>query len=193
LLLDGRRWFSRLSALLGVPKSLDPIVLAAAVGLSLCALGLVLRFWRRLTTGSERVASVALAVAVAFVPVCGWRIIEDLKHTRAMTPYDRSVAGPVQAYLQPYLLDGVGRIVPQNATYATVASQDVRYASARAAFASLALQSLFPRRSVADPRDADYVVTWGVRPSAVAPERRVWRVRARSGPYPAVYVGEVVK
>ena len=138
-------------------------------------------------------AGVCLVVTVAAAPYLIWHVAEDVRHTGALSAYDAAVAGPVQAYLQPYLLDGVPRLVPRQATYATVVSGAVPYAPARAAFPALALQTLFPRRSVRDPRQADYVVSWGVRPEAVTPVRRVWRVRARSGPYPAVYVGMVAR
>ena len=60
------------------------------------------------------------AIVIARSPYLAWRVVQDLRVTTAMTSYDRSVAGPVQAYLQPYLLDPVRGIIPAEATYATV-------------------------------------------------------------------------
>ena len=84
---------------------------------------------------------------VAAAPYLIWRVVSDLRTTTAMTPYDRSVAGPVQAYLQPYLLDPVKAIIGPGDTYATVVGDGVPYQPAREAFPSLALQTLFPRIS----------------------------------------------
>jgi len=179
---------------LGVPAS--PGVLGGALlalGLLAAIAGLALSRERlRILPPPSVAGALCLALCAGVVPYVVWRIVEDLRYTTRLTAYDASVAGPVQAYLQPYLLDGVPPLIPRSATYATAVSPDVPYKPARMAFPSLALQTLFPRRSVSDPRRADYVVTWGVQPAAVAPVARVWRVRARSGPYPAVYVGKVV-
>ena len=62
----------------------------------------------------------------------------------------------MQAYLQPYLLDSVVRIIPPGDTYATAVGDAVPYSAARAAFPSLALQTLYPRIStVAGTRRLD--------------------------------------
>jgi hypothetical protein len=107
-----------------------------------------------------------------------------------MSAYDRSVAGPVQAYLQPYLLDPVRSIIPPHETYATVTGPGVPYATAQRAFPSLALQTLFPR--VSKPaREAQWIVAWGAAPASVARVGHVIVARRASGVYPAVLVARV--
>ncbi len=176
--------------MLGVPAS--PGVagwsLLAAGGLAAVVALLVLR--RR---GALDAARVCLVVTVAAVPYVGLRIGDDLRVTTRLHGYDAAAAGPVQAYLPGYLVDGARRLIPRDATYATAVGTQVPWSQARLAFPSLALQTLFPRISVADPRRADYVVSWGLRPGRVATVSRVWVVRPRRGPYPAVYVGKVAR
>jgi hypothetical protein len=53
------------------------------------------------------------------------------------------------------------------------------------------MESLFPRRSVADTRAADYLVAWGVRPGSVAPVRKVWTLRKAFAQSPAIYVARI--
>jgi hypothetical protein len=138
-------------------------------------------------------AHVALVVAVAAFPYVTWRFVEDLRVTTRLRGYDAEAAGPVQAYLPGYLVDGARRLIPIGATFATAVSPRVPWGSARAAFPSLAMQTLFPRVSLDDPRAADYLVSWGVRPAEVTRVTRTWIVRARAGAYPAVYVGQVAR
>jgi hypothetical protein len=133
-----------------------------------------------------------LLVVVGAAPYLAWRIVSDLRVTTKMTPYDRSVAGPVQAYLQPYLLDPVTAIIPPGATYATAVGDAVPYRTARRAFPSLALQTMSPRISTA-PANAEWIVAWGVDPRSVAHVGRVVVARAASGVYPAVRVARVVR
>jgi hypothetical protein len=172
--------------MLGLPASPGPL------GYTLIALGGVVALvfarvtWRR----GPAAAVVCLAVTVGAAPFLVWRIVEDLRFTTAMTAYDRGVAGPVQAYLQPYLLDEVARRMPAGDTYATAVGNAVPYPTARKAFPALAQQSLFPRVST-DPSRADWVVAWGVDPRTVTAVTDVIVARPRSGPNPPVYLARV--
>ena len=132
-----------------------------------------------------------LAVTLGALPYLIWRFVEDLRVTTGLHGYAAESAGPIQAYLPGYLADGAQRLIPRDATYATVVGNIVPWPTARAAFPSLALKTLFPRRSVADPRAADYVLAWGISPARVAAVDRIWVVRPRAGQYPAVSVGRV--
>jgi len=175
---------------LGAPGS------PSAVGWALIAIGLVLavaalvRFRGAIRRQAPSVAAalVVLVVIAAATPYVVWRVVEDLRYTTTLHGYDRAAAGPVQAYLPGYLLDGASRLIPPAATFATVVSPRVPWASARSGFGPLAMQSLFPRRSVANARDADYVVAWGVQPRTVVPVQRVWTLRKAFGQYPTIYV-----
>jgi hypothetical protein len=144
-----------------------------------------------MTSAAASAGLAALALTVAAVPYVLWRFAEDLRVTTKLHGYDAEAAGPVQAYLPGYLVDGAQHRIPRTATFATAVGASIPWAAARAAFPSLALETLFPRASVADPRAADYLVTWGVAPGRVVPVSQVWVVRSRAGAYPAVYVGKV--
>jgi hypothetical protein len=178
---------------LGVPAS------PGAVGWALIVVGLAgavaasvaFRFRLRAAGPVAAAAGVCLLVTVGAVPYVVWRFGEDLRVTTGMHGYDDAAAGPVQAYLPGYLVDGAVRYVPRGATFATAVGSGIPWTAARAAFPSLALETLFPRVSVADPRRADYVVTWGIRPGRVAPVSQVWVARPKVGEYDAVYVGKV--
>jgi hypothetical protein len=179
--------------LLGVPAA------PGAAGWALLALGAIafvgaVAVLRRLLATGPRptaVASIALALTVAAAPYVAWRFVEDLRVTTKLDSYGATAAGPIQAYLPGYLVDGAQRRVPLGATFATAVSPAIPWQAARVAFPSLAMQTLFPRVSVAAPRVADYVVTWGIPPASVARVSRTWIVRPRAGQYAAVYVGRV--
>ncbi len=177
--------------MLGVPSSPGAAGLAALV-LGVLAVGVVaLRLRSRWPTDLiERLAAAVAVVVVAAAPYLVWRVVSDLRTTTAMTPYDRGVAGPVQAYLQPYLLDPVKRLLGPTDTYATVVGAGVPYAPARQAFPSLALQVLFPRVSTA-PRRARWIVAWGADPRSVAKVGKVIVARPAVGAYPALLVARV--
>ncbi len=177
--------------MLGVPSHPGAAGLAALV-LGIAAVAIIaLRLRARWPADTgERLAVGAITVVAAVAPYLVWRVVSDLRVTTAMTPYDRSVAGPVQAYLQPYLLDPVTKIIGPDDTYATVVGDGVPYQPARQAFPSLALQTLFPRISTT-PARATWIVAWGTEPGSVAPVGRVIVARAAAGAYPALLVAKV--
>lgn len=142
--------------------------------------------------GLVRLAGVvALVVAAGVAPLVAWRITEDIRYTSQLDSFERAGAGPIQAFLQPYLLDDAARVLPRDATYAAVAGAGVPYPTARKAFPSLALNVLFPRVSRADPRSAEWVVAWGVDPRRLADVEDVRVVTPASGVYPPVVVARV--
>ena len=152
--------------MLGTPDS------PGLVGGALLVVGLVAAavcgaiVWRR--RGGSRVDAVLLvcfALTLGAAPFLAWRVVEDLRLTTGLDDYTRSGAGPIQAYLQPYLLDRAARIVPPGATYATVTGDAVPYAAARKAFPALAFQALFPRVSIREPRRAELDRGVGDRPA----------------------------
>jgi len=169
-----------------------------ALGLALLALGLAAaivfgaRFLREhARTPLVLACSVCAAATLGSAPFFVWRLVEDVRYTTSLNRSDYDGAGPIQAFLQPYLLDTVPALIPRGDTYMTAVGAGVPYDAARKAFPSLALQTLFPRISVASARDADWVVAWGVDPRSVAPVRRVVVARPRSGAYPALLVARV--
>jgi hypothetical protein len=174
--------------MLGLPPRLDALGVAAlALGLLIAAAG-AYRLRRRVFVDRiELAAAVTLLVVAAGTPYLVRRVVGDLRTVTAMSQYDRGASGPVQAFLQPYLLDPVRRIIPPNATYATVIGDNEPYQAARLAFPSLALQTLFPRVSV-DPAHADWIVAWGTNPGRVAAVEPVVVARRAVGTVPALLV-----
>jgi len=178
----------------GVPGSPGAIGGALLLlGLALAGVGFGLARRRGLVPSDVvgRVSAAMLALTLGVGPFVTWRVVEDLRVTTGLDPYERREIGPIQAFLQPYLLDGVDALIPPGATYATAVSDAVPYAPARQAFPALALRKLFPRRSVADPARAEWILAWGIDPRRLAPVERVVVARKASGPYPAVYVARV--
>ncbi|HEY7398856.1 MAG TPA: hypothetical protein VH538_11180 [Gaiellaceae bacterium] len=179
--------------MLGAPAS------PGVVGWALIAVGLVvgvavlvrMRGVLGRQVPSVAAAIIALVVTAAATPYVVWRITEDVRYTTSLHGYDRAAAGPVQAYLPGYLVDGAARLIPRTASYATVVSPSVPWLPARTGFGPLTMESLFPRRSVANARDADYLVTWGVRPASVVSAARVWTLRKAFGQSPTIYVAKV--
>lgn len=142
--------------------------------------------------GTALAATLTLLCTAATIPVAVERIVTDLRVTTRMGAYNASVAGPVQAYLQPYLLDRVEQLLPKGASYVAIAGPGVTEPTARLAFPGLALDTLFPRLSVADPRTADWIVAWGANPRAFAPVSKVIVARRAEGSIPAVLVAKVL-
>lgn len=181
--------------MLGVPAS------PGATGWALIAAGLLLagsivwlaRDHVRRSPIHVAAALAALALTAGIIPYLVWRIGEDLRYTSRLDSYTAANAGPIQAYLPGYLLDSVAHFVPPSATYATVVSPRVPWAPARVGFPALAKQALFPRRSVAAPASADYVVSWGVDPRRIAPVSKVWVARPAFASNPTVFVGKVAR
>ncbi len=181
--------------MIGVPGS------PGAIGWLLLVLGVLAGVtvarpaWRRLSGGGLVVdlALCSVLVTAAVAPYLVWRFVQDLRYTTGLDAYSARAAGPIEVYLPGYLADGAGHYVPRGATYAVVVGNRVPWSQAKAAFPALVQQGLFPRRSVATPGAADYVVTWGIKPAAVVGVNRVWTVRRPFGAYPGVYVGRVAR
>lgn len=179
--------------MLGLPSS------PGAVGAVLLVLGVVVGLavvWRvaRGAPGDRAataIVALCLGTTVGAGPFVAWRIVEDIRFTSSLDDDYRRGAGPIDSYLQPYLLDPVAELLPRDATYhAVVAASGIRDA-ARSAFRPLALTALFPRRSVSSPGKAGWIVAWGIDPRTVADVRRVVVAREAQAGYPPVYVAEV--
>ena len=172
--------------MLGVPAA-SSLTLATlfSVGMLLAvALGVVLLRVRPASL-EERVVALAVLALVISVPYLVWRIVEDVRYTARLDPYERRAAGPIQAFLPGYLVDGARAIVPPGDTYSTAVSASVPSAVARKAFPSLVMMSLFPRRS-ASRLDAQWLLAWGVSRQELAPLGRIYVVHAALGPLPPV-------
>lgn len=177
----------------GTPGAIGWGLLLAGLFVVVLAAGFFRRRAGRGAVGGKDAALFCLIVTAAAVPYLVWRFAEDIRYTTQLDAYEARSAGPIEAYLPGYLADGAARYVPRNATYAVVVGAGIEWPQAKAAFPALVQQALFPRHSAAKPRDADYVVTWGVRPEAAVRVKTVWTVHRRFGSYPAVFVGQVTR
>jgi hypothetical protein len=174
--------------MLGVRSpSLLVLVVLAVGGLVLLALVWAALGRPRPRRNVDLAFALACAVATAAVPYLVWRVVDDVRYTTALDPYERSAAGPIQAFLPGYLLDGADRLLPPDATYATSVGAGISSATARKAFPALATSSLFPRRS-APPDEAQWLVAWGVDRAKLRRLGAVSVVRAAEGSLPAVLV-----
>jgi hypothetical protein len=178
--------------MLGIPSGFG---LAGTPFLVVGIVAAVVVVWRwRASLPSDfmgRAASACMVFTVAVTPYLAYRIVEDIRLTSSMSAYELSVAGPVQAYLQPYLLDPLRTIIPPGDTYSVATGPGAPNAVAAGAFPSLAMMTLFPRKAVADPRHADWVIVWGTPPPKDVPLGRVIVARGAQAGYPAVLVGRV--
>lgn len=180
--------------MLGLPASPGAVgaallVAGALVGLAVGALV------RRRDVAGLGTAGVLLAltagVTVGALPYTLWRIAEDVRYTSGLNADDRAGAGPIQTFLQPYLLDPVVPLMPPEARYFTAVSDGIRR-EARQGFRPLAYTVLFPRVSVERPEQADWIVAWGVDPRTLGVDvAGVRRVRESQAGYPPVWVARV--
>jgi hypothetical protein len=182
--------------MLGLPSTPGPV--GAAMLLLGVVVGVVVAVpaWRGPLRGWERATAAtlaaALAVTVGSIPFTAWRIVEDLRFTTGLNDEEMEGAGPIHNFIQPYLLDDVVPLIPEDDTYVAVAGPEVQEALARTAFPYMALTRLFPRVAVERPADADWIVAWSQDPRDLAVEVRDVRVvRPAQGTFPAVTVARV--
>ncbi len=180
--------------MLGLPRTGSPAgIFLLAVGLTVAfAVAFALRRRLPLRRGPLEVAAAfSLVATLGFAPFLAWRFVEDMRYTTSLDSNYRNGAGPIQAFLQPYLLDEVPPLIPPDDTFYAAVGDTVPYPPARKAFPSLAVAKLLPRRSVASPRRADWIVAWGIDPRSLAPVGPVRVVRPRSGVLPPLVVARV--
>src|SRR5437879_6366786 len=101
--------------MLGVPASPGAfgwLVLALGAGGSVAVVGVLLPRLRRLPAAGVAAAG-ALALTCGVVPYLALRFVEDLRVTTRLDAYGASAAGPIQAYLPGYLVEGAQRHIPR--------------------------------------------------------------------------------
>ncbi len=177
--------------MIGVPAaSAATTALLFAIGaVAVAVAAAALRRRRHGLPPEARLVAAAVALSLVALPWVAWRFAEDLRTTTRFDAYERASMGPIQAYLPGYLVDGVRSRIPPGATWWADAGPAVPYSTARKAFPSLVLTTLFPRVS-APPRQASWIVAWGASPRAVRPVGRVRVAHPRQGPLPPVLVAK---
>lgn len=112
-------------------------------------------------------ARVLLVVAVAYG---AWRAPETIRAihdegtTRAaLTETDRAESAARSVDIDMALLREAERVIPEDATFATATGElvDVSHPVTLTAFSDYAAYWLLPRRRVRDPREAEWIVSYG--------------------------------
>lgn len=118
---------------------------------------------------SFRVAVIAVAAVVGTIISASQfssavTTLDQQAHAdRAYTPYDAVIAGSGAAGANALFLTWAGSLIPARATYYLVDHPDVGFWTTF---------QLMPRRAVASPRDAQWLVLYGVGRSAAGPAGR---------------------
>lgn len=179
--------------MLGVPAaSAATTALLFLLGLALVAVaGHLARRRLRPLRGVELLVAAGLALSLVGLPWIAWRFVEDLRYTTGLDAYDRASAGPIQAYLPGYLVDGARSRIPANGTWAAQAGP-LSNSIPAAAFPPLVLVTLFPRVS-APPATAGWILTLGAQPGTVARVRQTSVLRPATAELPAVRLGRAAR
>jgi hypothetical protein len=177
--------------MIGVPAaSAATTALLFLVGIAAVVVGVFLLRRRAAGLTTEgRVVAAVLALSLVAVPWLAWRFAEDVSTTTGYDSYQRASAGPIQAYLPGYLVDGARSRIPAGATWSAAVGPGAGNAVARKAFPALVLTTLFPRVS-APAQTASWLVAWGVDPRRVARVSRVEVAHPRQGTLPPVLVAK---
>lgn len=176
--------------MVGVPSaSAATAALLLLLGLLIVAIGVYLgRRQLRQLRGVDRFVAIVVVASLVSLPLLAWRVVEDMRYTTALDPYERANAGPIQAYLPGYLVDRAKTAIPADGTWATGTGR-LSNSIAASAFSPLVLVELFPRVS-ADPAAAGWILTLGEQPGAVAPVSRTLLLRRAVAELPAARLGE---
>jgi hypothetical protein len=123
------------------------------------------------------VVAAALAAAVGAAPLTVWRVAHDIRYTSGISRPVAERIGAYENYLDGSVFDEIAAAIPPQDTYYVTAANSIEPDRARGAFRVWALTALLPRRAVARPGQARWLVTWGIDPRklgvAVADVRRV--------------------
>jgi hypothetical protein len=157
------------------------LAVGALLGLLLVAL---LRGRVELELPGDRVVSwlvlLTLGATVAGTPYTLWRVSEDIRETWTIGPEHARYVGAETKLIDGELAQRVGAELPRDAAYYVAVAPDA-FSEIRASLAPWLGYALVPRRQVRRPEEADWIVTWGAKPSelglAAGPPRLVGRNR----------------
>jgi hypothetical protein len=142
----------------------------------------------------EALVAVGFTTAVLIAPLLIWIHVRATKTSARLGPRAAAVAGARDAGLDPTVFTRIAQIVPAHATYWIDTSSAIGSSTARQAFPVWASGALLPRIAVAQPGQADWVVTWGYSPRRLPVDVVGVRVLAvRAPPRSSVYVARVAR
>ena len=124
--------------------------------------------------------TVALGVTLGGLPFTTWRVVEDIRATGPISALHARYVGAETKLIDGELAERIGSGIPEGDAY-FVAVAPSAYAEIQESLALWLGYALAPRRRIADPRDADWIVTWGAPPARLGldagPPRLVGRNR----------------
>jgi hypothetical protein len=175
------------------------------LGLAILVGGLVIGFfyaWRIRTSivsavGDSRsvavVILVLLGMTVGAAPFLGWRIVEDVRYTSEIDPWLAPRYGVSVFRVHPEIFDNAALRIPPTDTYYLESAGNLDRVT-KAAFREWALGYLLPRTAVADPDQAEWILTLGVDPSSVGPRvSQTWTMKASVNGLPPAFLGKVAR
>jgi hypothetical protein len=172
-----------------------PQLLTASETLLLAAAGAAvgIAVWRRLGRGTapQLLGIVLISSTLALAPVTAWAIMSDIRAAKRLTDREAATLGVEERDVDTALVDRVAELIPPGESFALRIAEDVN--PERATVLRLwALPALLPRLAVPEPRQADWIVTWGVDPRELAvPVGDVAVLHSRFPSDPPFYVGRV--
>jgi hypothetical protein len=162
------------SSMLNLPPQPGPIgaLLLALGALAGFAVVLCARRGIRDRLGQETAPAVvwlvtaALGLTVAGAPFTTWRVLEDIRETAPISPEHARYVGAETKLIDGELAERIGFGIRKDETY-YVAVAPSAHGEIRASLALWLGYALAPRRRTADPRNADWIVTWGAPPASL--------------------------
>lgn len=106
----------------------------------------------------------ALGISVAGAPFTLWRVVEDIRETAPITAEHARYVGAETKLVDGELVLRIGASIPEGDSYYVAVAPDA-FSEIRASLALWMGYALVPRRRLRDPREADWIVTWGATPA----------------------------
>jgi hypothetical protein len=170
----------------------EALLLTAVAAVFGAFLAARLKRWpTRTTRAVAAIAGALAATSLAAAPTTAWSIVSDARAAHRLSTRDAERLGVEENGVDTTLTDRAAAIIPERETFALVFGSGVSVDRALV-FRLWSLGALLPRIALSDRRSADWIVSWGVAPSALGVRvTDVHVVRARRGPGPPLYVSRV--
>lgn len=138
--------------------------------------------------GPVALFAVAVAVGAMHLPVALWRVRAEIRQLEASQPLARELRGASYVGVDTRVFVAARRLLPKDATYAVLTGPDAPAPTPATldAVRPFAAFWLLPRHQTADPRRAEWVVSYG-RPLAHS-NRDYERIHDVA---PAIWIAEV--
>lgn len=115
------------------------------------------------------IVTIALGLTAAGAPFTTWRVLQDIWETAPISAEHARYVGAETKLIDGELAERIGVGIPEGDAY-YVAVAPLAHEEIRESLALWLGYALAPRRRTADPREADWIVTWGATPSRLGLE-----------------------